>query len=700
MDDSEEARPLRRASASLPPRLRFRLEQALTEYGGQDAVLFVPPFAALVRSPSYAREVALQLEAHARDAALRWPFRRVAALMLETMLLRIDDAKERRFWTARLGMTDPAELAREGYNGREPLEEQLWRRIRRFARIHRLPTAGRTSDRALLDYLRGADRECRLTLARHLFAIDEVIERMERFVRRSEGRPDPGRHGQFASESKRAIESLPRLERSIAEHLARNSTIRWAAYATPSQLNSLVEFPIGTVVLTVKPPGSSHELEIKRAGRPNALPLDVVWARDNYIVPSSHHLDGGAMLQLLTFEAENSAFLSRVFREVHGFDASISRTLYLSTVYSIPTPDGGTADVLDYFTSRRIFGQWYDEMRLNMKRTVKTLADYQKEPPVPHPNDLALTVDFLSRVKPAQAIQIGTTSYRLDRLEKYLLRKGPDRYFREGLHTDHDSDSDRRFTDELLDEILGIYEPPRVPWRSHTQYVAAAFRVPANRSRANRNYISVMSQLGQFWGTLLAMRGHTLGESFVARNSGLRTMWEDGQWQTRIVFMDHDSLSFASVGCQTYRPKNSVNNAAKDAKYILGGAFNGKNKVRGAHSYLQSIYHVGPGTARRGVAAFRAALKAAYLATQQAMRTNPALARLFRPAFLEKLSHWDELVASYLTLPRHRPTRDQWKSSHRASLIARGYTEEVAEEHVATVTRQAKFLRRMGYLYR
>ncbi|HEV7923497.1 MAG TPA: hypothetical protein VGR02_22155 [Thermoanaerobaculia bacterium] len=708
----EEARPTRRASERslarqpIPRRLERlrlqlrRMERLLREYGGEDAVLFAPLLAALVRDPSYSREQALQLEAHARDAALRWPLRRLAALLLETALARVTDRKERRFWTARFRMIDKAELAREGYNNRESVETQLWRRLSRFARIHRLPLAGRVHDRPLRDFLHAAGRECRLTFARYLFTVEETIERMERFVRRSAGRPDPGRHGQFHGESKRAIENLPRLERAIAEHLGRDSVIRWAAYSTPSNLNSLVEFPLGTVVMTVKPPGSSHEFEIKRAGRPNQLPLDVVWARGNYIVPSSHHLDGGAMLQLLTFEAENSAFFSRVFREVHGFDASMSRTLYLSTIYTIPTADGGTADVLDYFTARRVFGQWYDDMRWNMRHVVKTLADYLKEPLAKHPSELALTVDFLGRVKPAQAIQLGTTSYRLDRLEKYLLRKGPDRYFREGLKVEHDGDADRRFADELLDELLGAYEPPRTPWRSHEQYIAAAYRVPANRSRANRNYVSVMEQFGRFWGTLLAIRGHTLGESFVARNAGLRMVWCDGEWQPRIVFMDHDSLSFGSVATNTFRPKNSVNNAAKDAKYVLGGVFNGRNKVRGAHSYLKSIYRVGPGTARRGVTAFRVALKDAYRATHQAMRTNPELNRMFRAPFIEKLTHWDELVSSYLQIPKLRSAREAWKAASRELLAGRGYNPEIAEEHVFTVTRQAKFLRRMGYLFR
>src|SRR5206468_709394 len=212
------------------------------------------------------------------------------------------------------------------------------------------------------------------------------------------------------------------------EHFGRDGTIRWAAPGTPRTINSLVEQPIRTVVLTVKPPGSSHEIEIKRAGRAREMPLDIVWIRNDWVVPSSHHLDGGSMHQLLTFEAENSAFLASVFREVHGVDAPMSRTLYLARVHGVPTPNG-EVDVLDYFTKRGIFGDRFDDMRWHMRGAVKTLTDYAHEQHQQHPNALSLTVNFLGRVKPAQAIQLGTTSFRLDVVERYLQRRGTERYF-------------------------------------------------------------------------------------------------------------------------------------------------------------------------------------------------------------------------------------------------------------------------------
>lgn len=677
-----------------------RVERLLRECAGDQAGLLAAPLSALIANAAYDRPLALELEAIARDRAVLWAFRRIAALMLETALSRIGAAAgaERRFWLERFGMTDRAELAREGYIPDSSLATQVWRRLGRYRRIHRLAEAARRSDRALRDFLYASHRECRLTFARYLFAVDEVIARIEQDVRRSGGQRDIGRYGEYTPERRRTIDNLPAMERAIFEQLARGAVMRWAAPQTSSRFNALVEYPLGTVVLTVKPPGSSHEFEIKRAGRPRELPLDVIWARNGWILPSSHHLDGGSMHHLLAFEGENAAFFSRVFREVHGFDASMSRTLALATIYTIPTPNG-PRDVLDYFTDRSVFGERYDEMRWNLQNVVKTMTEYAGETFEPPMNDIALTLDFLGRVKPAQAIQVGTTTFRLDRVTRYLSPSGADRYLRQELGGTFEPEEARRFADEMLDEVLGEYEPPEVKWRSHAQYVEAAFAVPANRSRANRTYISNLEQIGRFWGTLLGIRGHTEGESFVERNAGLRSVWQDGEWKVRVVFMDHDSLSFASVGTNYYRPAHSIANAAKDAKHVLGGRYGKSFRVRGELWFMKEIYRVSPAVERRGITAFRKAMKSAYDRTHEAIRTNPDVSRMFRTPFIEKLSDWDELVSSYLKTPKNRSARNAWREASHAMLTSRGYQKEIAEEHVTTVTSQVRFLRRVSFLF-
>ncbi len=90
--------------------------------------------------------------------------------------------------------------------------------------------------------------------------------------------------------------------------------------------------------------------------------------------------------------------------------------------------------------------------------------------------------------------------------------------------------------DDVLEEVLGIYLPPEVRYRGHEHYVQAALAVPENRTRADRNFLSVMQDIGTFWGTLLAVRGYTRGESVVARNVGLRSVWDEGEWKVKIIF--------------------------------------------------------------------------------------------------------------------------------------------------------------------
>ncbi|HEX6159679.1 MAG TPA: hypothetical protein VF111_05910, partial [Thermoanaerobaculia bacterium] len=353
-------------------------------------------------------------------------------------------------------------------------------------------------------------------------------------------------------------------------------------------------------------------------------------------------------------------------------------------------------DLLDYFTERKVFGDRYERMRSHMARVNAEMARQTKTPRAEIVNNLSLTIEFLGLMKPAQAVQFGTTSFRLERLNTYLGPKGPERYFRADRHpdrrVDYSNDDARRFADELLDEILCVYQPPDVPFRSYRKYLDAAFAVPANRKRANRNYLTVMAQIGRFWGTMLAPRGHSTGESFVARNCGLRSVFEDGEWKIHIVFMDHDSLTFASRYEHTYNPRYSVRNAAKDAKFILGGYFD-KNYVRGELDFLRDIYRVSPSLELRGRAALRHAMRDAYRKTQKAMREDPDVRELFRPRFIRRLADWDDVVRRYLG------KKKSWKRDVERLLVKRGYGRELRAQYIDTVVKQRHFLRKVSFLF-
>src|SRR5689334_15515804 len=103
------------ATPSSMPRSQ-RVERMLGEEIGDAADLLSAPLSSLLASRVYARAPAADAEAIARDGSVPWPARRVAALILETLLSRIGDdaAAERRFWLDRLGLpTEAKELGRE-----------------------------------------------------------------------------------------------------------------------------------------------------------------------------------------------------------------------------------------------------------------------------------------------------------------------------------------------------------------------------------------------------------------------------------------------------------------------------------------------------------------------------------------------------------------------------------------------------------
>jgi hypothetical protein len=654
-------------------RVSPRIARLLQPHTG-DAPGFARLFEDFLALKDYDRRFALKLRDLATDTDSAWPVRRIAALMLEHILLRGEDLQ---FWLEELGI-------------REIDAASLRRRMARASRVHDRLTR---SDAGIADFLHLASRECRLTLARWLWTSQEIFARIDAAVQCSGGvrsRPDDERRW-VEMETAAIVRDLRPLERDLVTRLGHRAVMRWVSPRTSSEINSLIEYPLGTVVLTIKPPGSDEEIEIKRTGVRGPFPLTIVYERDGYIVPPSHHLNGGAMEPYLTVETAQASVLSRLYRLVHGQTPPMSRTLHQASVFTMPTPRG-EVDLLDYFTDPRVFGEGYASMRRNMEHVTSDFAKQAKQARSVKVNDLSLTVEFLGLMKPAQAVQVGTTSFRLERIELYLSDEGDKRYFAQ-LGVPHTRDDSRRFADEILDEILCVYEPPSVPFRSYRTYLDAAFAVPANRARADRNYVEVMAQIGRFWGTLLAPRGHTMGESFVGRNCGLRSVFENGEWRIRIIFMDHDSLIFASRYERTYSPRPSVRAASKDARFILGERFGGPRPIRGELDHLRDLYRVSRATERRGLAALRRAMKDAYDRTQDAVRNNPEVRRMFISDFVNRLHDWDDVVRLWLD------GGPRWKDAVVETLIARGYSPAVAGHHVETLVTQKDFLKNVSFLF-
>ncbi|HEV7426716.1 MAG TPA: hypothetical protein VGQ46_10140, partial [Thermoanaerobaculia bacterium] len=220
------------------------------------ASLLGEPFAAVVRRrlgddpwslavadeflgmPGYGRSFALSLAELSRNGNEPWQLRKAAALMLENQLLRIEAAaiREQLFWLDHLGLPSGEELRAEGYRSapRRDLTVEFRRRLARNSRIHdRIDGYGTTAE-AFDDFLSLASRECRIVTGRYLWSVEDVVDEIERQVRRSRGVPADAKfvHPDTDKEIHHQLERLPRFEREIVLHLMRGSVIRWVDDAT------------------------------------------------------------------------------------------------------------------------------------------------------------------------------------------------------------------------------------------------------------------------------------------------------------------------------------------------------------------------------------------------------------------------------------------------------------------------------------
>jgi hypothetical protein len=680
-----------------------------------------------------------------------WEERRLAALMLhrQALLIPPHDLAAHDALFVRLGLKPGPDrpLARwllaEGFTTTEPhgfvRELRAW--LARGRRWFRDLRGAATSPAAWRAFAAAARHESRLPLARYLFSPPAVVERIAGQLRLSRGVESPlWMAGPLAAaEAERALSRLPRYEAAIARALCEPSLVYWVAGGTDSRLNALVTQPPATVALAVRPPGSCLELEIKRSGCRGPRLWDVIVRRDGESLPFTHRFAGGSMLPSLRRDADQSSRLAVIYRRAHAAEAPLGTTLALTAVYEVPAGTG-EEHVLDYFSQPAAFGAGYPAMRAAMRELV---ASCRGAAPGWHTaeldTELGLTLQFLHHYPPGQSIFCGTSSLRLDRVARYLC-PGMMGTAAAAVEREHGDEPEagagggsgeprapigsigsigaigatgasgagprarhrRELTDDMLDEVLGLYTPPRASaWRGQRAYVAAAFAVPANRARADRVYGILMRELGRLWGTLMAVRGHSHGESFVSRNVGLRSCWEHGRWRVRIVFMDHDALTLPHTGDEAFRPSHALPSMELDETYAWGRV---RPKVPyqpiGAAELLTRIYRVGRADARAARAALRRELARAYHRTQAAVRRDPRLAALFHPEFLRRLGDWDDVARLLLATPRGAELEPAFAAAVRRLLAARGYREELIEEHLAAARDRAEQLRRFAFLYR
>ncbi|HKS10313.1 MAG TPA: hypothetical protein VJS13_12255 [Pyrinomonadaceae bacterium] len=663
------------------------------------------PATAALQQKDGLKDVCLKLIELAKQPSIPWEARCFATLLAEHQILKLRAGDLETFDAifVALNLKRPgverslsASVLKEGYSTTElrGFIIEFQRRLSRLNRVHRKMDAKKSYDADVHEFVQLARRDCKLTLARYLFTPEEIVERVLKQVRVSEGVKDidVARPGYVDTELSHTMSRLPDFEARILQLLSQNAKIYWVNDTTGSEINSLVEYPLTTVVLVIKPPGSHFEIEIKRAGR-RGNPLGVVFSRGGNRVPASHRLDGGSMQWLLRYENTQAARMNSMYRLIHGTEASLPGYISRNTIYAVPA-NGNQAPSFRYFTDPRVFGAaGFQQMRGAMKEAVDALKNEEGEYLPPLPGDMALTSEFLSHVAPSQAILCGTSSFRLDKLSTYLAADGAEIYFREWRNVAYTNYDAKQFADELLDEVLGVYEPPDVAFDSYEQYVEAAFAIRENRRRANRIFLSLVKQMATFWGTLLGVRGHSRGENFVARNVGLRSVWEAGEWRVKLIFMDHDALSLPEMEHGHFFAQNALPGILLDERHIWGRA-NPALFPTTLLGCLHRIYRTGTPLKRRAALLAQSAMKAAYQKTQHELATNGKLRAFFGGVFLKRMFDWDTFVSGYLN------GRDQkWQAKMKEMFSEKGYEPDTYDYYATAVERYKGFFERNGFLF-
>ena len=620
-----------------------------------------------------------------------WPERQLAVLLLENQLLRIPPDQIREW--------DPI-LAELGVNSKPGSGIPVGELARRLSRLNRAHDAIRSTDCDAVAwgyFFRTARDISKLTLARYLFVPKEVVEEIARELEISQGAQTaapgapamcvPADHAELAA-----------YEAEILTRLCAGNRIYWVSEQCGSELNALVEYPLTSAVVVIKPPGSDVEFEIKRAGTRGPRRMDVIAERNGKDAPTSHRLFGGSLGWLGQREAESAELFSKIYRMVHGTECPCSRTVSASSVVTLPRradATGSDLHILDYLTDREEFGDGFDETRRAMSICVAAFPSDTGVARASWEGEAGQTLRFIGQALPQQSIITGSSSFRLDRIALYLSGAGPEHYF--GALGRHITRRDLQWlADSVLEEILGEVRVPPGRFVDYEQYLADAFRVPENRGRADANYISVMRQAGECWGTLLALRGFSDGESFVQRNVGLKSVWKDGNWQIRIVFMDHDDLTMAGSRYQYLWPQREVPGMLRDQVHLLGGPLSG-DTIPGDVGALQGIYRTSSGVADAGVQSLQESLRDAYRKTQQQLDTNRELQNLFYPEFIARHRDFDRMVAGFLASD---PAQiELWRAEATAYLNARGYGDELAAESVQAISQFRGFFERMRFLY-
>ncbi|HKP02665.1 MAG TPA: hypothetical protein VJU77_04800 [Chthoniobacterales bacterium] len=580
-----------------------------------------------------------------------WEMRRAAALMLQRQLLLLQSKaiEEHDLWFVRLGLKrrkgidEPLrrEVLREGFSTRDVRSfVRSWRR----RLMHPPGLLDRPGGSTLERWQHLAQAEHRIFLARYLFSPNEVVGRVLGCLRVTKGEEMPFTHDAdlIRAEARQARETMPRYEARILELLCNPASVYWVSDETSRAIGSLVANPPGTVVVVVKPPGSLMEFEIKRTGTPTSLPLSVKFSRNGEMVPPSHRLQGVSLGWHLRFEARAAARFSHIYRIVHGKAPAITITQCVKSIHALPTGQGERS-LVEFLGSPELVGDRFERMRAALQQCVRAAFEADDFGVSSLPGELGRTINFLIQTWPGQAVQSNTSCFRLDRLARYLSPDGAKHYFGVSLRKSADPPGAHEFGDQLFEEILGDFLRPRIRPRAYGRYLSEVFA--KNRRRADRIYLDLLRELGRFWGTLVAVKGYSNGESFVSRNIGIRSAWVNSRWHVGLRFMDQDDLHLPDPRLNDFSPERLLKGMLLDQKFVQGSE--GRPKRNSSLFALSQIYRVTPQVRAVGVGGLRRARNFAVRKTAAEMARNISLRDNFSPEFLKAGLTSDRLWVAY-----------------------------------------------------
>jgi hypothetical protein len=629
----------------------------------------------------------------ARDPAQPWELRRIAVLMLEREALSIwrdlGFGEESGYFLRELGLLVNGRVRQsvpgEGYSSSHPgsFALELKARLSRLDRIHDRIDGWSTTPQGLLDFLHVAQMDCKLTLARYLFQPEEIARRILDAVRTTPGlAPVPPEEKPL-----RDAAGTVAFDELIVHRLRRDRQILWVSPEIPSELNSLIEYPLGTVVMVIKPPGSDQEFEVKRTGLRGASAVDVLFERSGIPVPIPHRMQGTATGAMLAFEDSAQRRFASIYRGVHGVEPPSSRMLGYAAITHVPNGQGN-AHILDYLSYPGAYSGDFAKMRDQLKRCV---LDYEGgRPRQDLPGEFGWTMRFFNRVTPNQAWLEGTSSFRLDRIVRLLSDDGPESYFRLGLGRDFTPGEERQLAEDVMEEVLGVVHPPAHEWAGFTAYVESALNVPANRSAADSAYLDAIEETGRYWGTLLGTGGFTEGESFVTRNVGLKSRWQAGSWRPRICFMDHDNLNVPGGAIPDIA--RTIGAMRSDELWVCG------DKDRSMMACLRKIYRPSVAMEKRGGDLLLKSIEQAFRATRDAIRNSEAVRQCFRADYLDSMRRRDEVIRLYLESGRSKSSLARWRKKAAGIMAKTVYDQKSVPEFFDLLIRFDDLLRNYAFL--